>query len=435
MPLAFAFTTAWALPQTFQIDQIYSNADGTVQFVAVRDRGSTDCDAGENRWAGETLISAGPQPAKTFIFPTNLPTCRTSQKHILIATQGFAALGIVAPDFVIPNGFIQTPDGRLTFAGVSSVAYSALPNDGVTSITAAGTPMQNLAINLGGAQASVLAPSLNLNQHGFTGTWYEPATSGQGIVVEIFPDISAAGGLAVASWFTYDTTSGGADHQRWYTASAPVANGSASAALTIYQNTGGNFNAPPVTVAQPVGTATLSFSTCSTGQLSYTFNDGTGRTGTIPLTRLTSNVTCTPAPPYPTDADFALSGNWYAGATTSGQGLTVEVNPASAAFVGAWYTYVPSGVGLGAAGQRWYVMQGSYAPGSRVIPVTIYETTGGVFDAPTPSGQQTVAVGTGTVTFQSCSAASLRYDFAGTSGGLSGSISLTRVGPTPPGCS
>ena len=38
--------------------------------------------------------------------------------------------------------------------------------------------------------------------------------------------------------------------------------------------------------------------------------------------------------PYPTDADFALSGNWYGGAATSGQGFTAEVNPTSGAFFG-----------------------------------------------------------------------------------------------------
>ena len=64
----------------------------------------------------------------------------------------------------------------------------------------------------------------------------------------------------------------------------------------------------PITTAQPVGTATLSFDTCSSGQLSYTFTDGTGRTGTIPLTRLTQNVTCSTSSARPTNADFALPG-------------------------------------------------------------------------------------------------------------------------------
>ena len=119
--LAVVATVASALPGTFFIEQVYSNADGKVQFVVIYDSGSSDCDAGEDLWANRTLVSEGPGPAKTFVFPTNLPTCMTSKRHMLIATEGFAALGLVTPDYVIPNGFLQIPNGDLYFAGVSPV--------------------------------------------------------------------------------------------------------------------------------------------------------------------------------------------------------------------------------------------------------------------------------------------------------------------------
>jgi hypothetical protein len=154
--LAVVATTASALPETFSIQQVYANADGTVQFVVIYDRGSSDCDAGENRWAGLKLVSTGPGPQQTFVFPTDLPTCATSRRRMLIATEGFAALGIVAPDYVIPNGFLQTPDGAVTFAGVDRVMYAALPNDGVHAIDSNGTPIQNVATNLAGVSASVV---------------------------------------------------------------------------------------------------------------------------------------------------------------------------------------------------------------------------------------------------------------------------------------
>jgi hypothetical protein len=178
----------------------------------------------------------------------------------------------------------------------------------------------------------------------------------------------------------------------------------------------------------------LSFDTCTSGQLAYAFTDGSGRTGTIPLTRLLQNVTCSTTSSYPTNADFALSGNWFDPAT-SGQGLSVEVNPISRALFAAWYTYQPNGTAAGAAGQRWYTAQAAFTPGLRTMLVTIYETTGGVFDAAPPPGQQTVPVGTGTMAFQSCSAATFSYNFTGgSSSGLSGTINLSRVGPVPPGC-
>ena len=286
------------------------------------------------------------------------------------------------------------------------------------------------------AVVGAAAAAADMNQHGLTGSWYEPATSGQGLEVEVFPDQTAPGsGLVFASWFTFDGVAGASERQRWYTLSGPVVAGQPSAALTIHQNVGGNFNALPVTTATPVGTATLSFDSCSSGLLAYSFGDGTGRTGTIPLTRLTPNVTCSTSSARPVNPDFALSGNWYDPAT-SGQGLTIEVNPNSSTVFAAWYAYAPSGVGAGASGQRWYTAQPTtFAPGARSIPVTLYQTTGGQFDTPTAPGQRTVAVGSGTIAFQSCSAATFSYSFTGgSSSGSSGTIALKRVGPVPKGC-
>ena len=40
----------------------------------------------------------------------------------------------------------------------------------------------------GGVQAG-----LDINQHGLTGSWYEAATSGQGLEMEFFPDLVAPG--------------------------------------------------------------------------------------------------------------------------------------------------------------------------------------------------------------------------------------------------
>jgi len=98
-----------------------------------------------------------------------------------------------------------------------------------------------------------------------TGSWYEAATGGQGIEVEVFPDPSSGTGSTFVSWFTYDTVIGTADRQRWYTAQGQVMTGQPNASLTIYRNTGGSINAPPATNAQAVGNATLSFDTCSSG--------------------------------------------------------------------------------------------------------------------------------------------------------------------------
>jgi hypothetical protein len=392
-------------------------------------------------FTGAVTASNGVNPAFTQAFVINIAPAQAAPTITSVpppnGTRGVAysyiyiATGTPAPTFAVTTGALPTGltlngttgavSGTPSVAGVFSGAVTA--SNGVNPAST-----QNFTITITGSSTVV-----DLNQHGLTGSWYKPATGGQGVEVEIYPDRSPGTGQAFVSWFTYDNVSGGADRQRWYTLTGQVVSGQPNAALTIYQNVGGNFNAPPITMAQPVGMATLSFDTCTSGQLSYTFTDGTGRTGTIALTRLTQNVTCSTTSAHPTNADFALSGNWF-NATTSGQGFTVEVNPISGTVFSAWYTSAPNGAGAGAAGQRWYTAQPtSFAPGTRTVPVTLYQTTGGTFDAPTAVA--TVPVGSGTLAFQSCTAATFSYIFTGgSSSGLSGTIDLSRVGPVPPGC-
>ena len=298
----------------------------------------------------------------------------------------------------LPSTVTYTP--FLGQSGTDTWTYQGTGDLGNTTVRTA-----SVNIGAGPGQPTTLP---DLDQHGMTGSWWEPATGGQGIEVEVFPNPAA--GTVFASWFTYDTVIGGAERQRWYTAQGQVAPGASGVALKIYQNVGGNFNALPITNAQVIGSAILSFDTCTSGQLTYQLIDGTFRSGVIPLSRLMPNTTCATTAPPATNADFEFSGNWF-NAATSGQGLTIEVNSNSSALFAAWYTYVPSGTTAGPAGQRWYTAQATYTPGMRSIPVTIYETTGGMFDTPTPPGQTTTPVGSGTLAFQSCSAATFAYNF------------------------
>lgn len=158
--LALVAGGAAAMPGTFRITQLYSNADGSVQFVVAFDNGNADCDSTEALWAGFALYSMGPGPSKTFVFPNNLPTCATTKKSVLIATEGFAALGLVTPDFVMPNGFLQRPAGSVALASHHLVNYTALPDNGVHALEVsnfgATTVVPNLATNLAGASASVV---------------------------------------------------------------------------------------------------------------------------------------------------------------------------------------------------------------------------------------------------------------------------------------
>src|SRR5690348_1619717 len=424
----------------FRIDQVFSNADGTIQYVVLTESTGSN---GENFWQGNRLTATGSAGgAQQLQFPTNLPSGDTASKSVLVATPGFAALNLVTPDFTIPAGFIPTGGGTLNYASVDQIALPALPTDGATAINHNGGRVAAMATNFAGVSAAVnvaAAPpppnGFNLDQQGLTGSWYDAAENGQGFEIEIYPDLVSPGtGLLQGAWFTFDKTpAGGADHQRWYTFNGHAQSGDDSVQLAIFQNVGGNFDAPPVTQPVPVGSGTLSFDTCGSGTLSYTFSNG-GGSGVIPITRITPNVTCVVGAAPAQNGDFALSGNWFDPAT-SGQGFVFEVNPLSPIVFFAWYTYAPSGQAAGASGQRWYTGQGTFTPGMRTVALTLGETTGGVFDQPTPAGQKTVAVGTARVTFTSCTSAQLQYAFTcGSSAGRSGTINLARVGPVPPGC-
>jgi len=264
---------------------------------------------------------------------------------------------------------------------------------------------------------------VDLNQHGLTGAWYEPATSGQGLVLEIAADQYGPGlGGIFGGWFTFDVTAAGG--QRWYTIQGQAPAGAPSAALPIYLTQGGQFDTPSSTQIDAVGSATLSFTDCSHGVLSYRFYDGSGRSGSIPLTRLTANTSCSPAGGG-TVGRAGLAGTWFEPAT-GGQGFVADFNPAQNVLFAAWYTYADTPQ-AGPAGQRWYTLQALLQPGSDTIgDVGIYSTTGGTFDQ--PGSAPATQVGTATLTFHSCTSATLDYRFAGgTNGGRSGSIELTRL--------
>ena len=152
--LALLAPLAQASFHTFRIEQLYTNADGTVQFVVLRESAGAD---GEHVWGGRTLITTGAAGTRQIAFPANLPSTATAGTRVLVATPAFAALGIVAPDYSIPANFLPLGGGTINFAGVDQFAFGALPTDGVMALTRAGFPMQNLATNFAGATGSVTA--------------------------------------------------------------------------------------------------------------------------------------------------------------------------------------------------------------------------------------------------------------------------------------
>ena len=67
---ALVATSARAEFHTFQIEQMYSNADGSVQFVVLHESAGMN---GENFLAGQVLTSTHAGITKTYLVPQNLP--------------------------------------------------------------------------------------------------------------------------------------------------------------------------------------------------------------------------------------------------------------------------------------------------------------------------------------------------------------------------
>jgi hypothetical protein len=332
------------------------------------------------------------------------------------------------------NTVVGSSSGNPNTDGVSgSTSLLSVSASAISSVTISGVSgtfvLSSLTVNGTGAA------SFDLNRYGLTGSWFQVSTSGQGVELEIYPNLIAAGtGVLQGAWFTYDyKVSGGAASQRWYTFSGSVQSGQSSAMLDLYENTGGNFNAPPVTTATRVGTVVFSATDCDHTSMTYSFTDGSGRSGSISMIRLLRNVTCTSSGTETPNADFGYSGNWF-DKTSSGQGIVFELNPNQPQAWLTWYTYAPNGQASGEAGQRWYTAQAAYTPGARSVQMILHETTGGLFDKPAPL-PSTNAVGTATASFTSCNALKLDFTFTGgSSAGKTGTINMTRVGPTPASC-
>ena len=136
-------STASAGFHLWHVKEVFSNADGSVQFVEMFDSFSN-----ENFVTGFTLSSNSDGVIKNFVFPGD-PDGNSANKHMLIATPGFGSLtGAVTPDFTFDQGGVvgaffnpNAANITISFSGSGdSMAFTgaALPKNGINSLTDAG---------------------------------------------------------------------------------------------------------------------------------------------------------------------------------------------------------------------------------------------------------------------------------------------------------
>jgi len=148
---------------TWDINEIFSSADGLIQYIELQERG------GQN--GQDNLSSSGAFPnhtitsnSKSYTFTSDLPSVITANKFFLIATPGFAALpGAVTPDYTFSAAqtpFFSTLGDTLTFSNVDGFTFTGaqLPLNGHSALRDNGTVVENSPTNFAGQSGHIVVP-------------------------------------------------------------------------------------------------------------------------------------------------------------------------------------------------------------------------------------------------------------------------------------
>ena len=156
--------TAHAGAHTWDVNEVFSNADRTIQFVELVEAGGGP---GELGVPSQTISSL----TKSFTIGGGPLSPPTSNKFFLIATAAFAALpGAPAPDAIIPVGsipFFATTGDTVSYGPYDSLVFLAVPTNGHLSLKRDLTTGLNSPTNYAGVSHAVDAsgpapvPALN----------------------------------------------------------------------------------------------------------------------------------------------------------------------------------------------------------------------------------------------------------------------------------
>jgi len=187
-------------------------------------------------------------------------------------TRGRADGPLLEAQFSLPNGVGLSPDGSVLYVNDSE---SLLNNNDIAPNVIRVIPLPNIE------------PAFQINS-GLNDAWFNPATTGQGFFITVFPDI----GQMFLAWFTYDTERPdgsvtaqlGEPGHRWLTAFGAYEGD--TAVLEVEVTSGGVFDsAIPGPTQSPGGTITVEFSDCENGLVSFDLTS-IGLQGEIPISRI-----------------------------------------------------------------------------------------------------------------------------------------------------
>jgi surface protein len=303
-------------------------------------------------------------------------------------------------------------------------------------------------------------PSFEMNA-GLNDAWFDPATSGQGFTITVFPGVQKV----FLSWFTFDTerpndsvtASLGEPGHRWLTALGDISGNKSEMVISIAS--GGVFDTATDISRFDDGTITLTFTDCNSGTVEYDI-PSINQQGTIPIERIvpgTNIALCESMSETTTaeqassrqqkdDTDKLLAGDfegtfdtpplaemnaglndaWFDPAT-SGQGFTITVFPGVQKVFLSWFTFDTERpddsitANLGEPGHRWLTALGDISGNKSEMVISV--ASGGIFDTATDISR--FDDGTITLTFTDCNTGTVAYDIPSIN--QQGSIPIERI--------
>jgi len=384
----------------WQMDELYSNADGSVQFLEL-----TALEGGQEFVQFHTLTAGG----HSFTFPSNLPG-DTAGHRMLIGTQGFAALGVVTPNYIVPNGFFPVGGGTINFAEFADVwTYPALPSPAL-SLNRDGSTATNSPRNFAGQTGTITTTAPPPTALNFQALWWRsPAGSENGWGL----NVTHQGDALFVTWFTYDLDGS----PLWFVMDNMQKVGNNQYFGNVYRTHSSPFSAYDGSkfAATLAGTATLSFSDANTGTFQYTID---GVAATKPITKFLYSS------PVPTCATGAGTGGntvsyqdmlWKSPAGSE-NGWGVNVTHQGDTLFATWFTYGADGSFV------WFVMDNAVKTAQGVYSGNVYQPHSAPYNNYDGSKFGATQVGTATFTFTDPNNGTFSY----TVNGISQTKAITR---------
>jgi hypothetical protein len=144
---------AHAVFHVWQLQEVYTDSSGTLQFIEM-----FDPSGGQNSVGGQSIQVTDGVTTHTFTLPAGSLGGSTFNQTLLFGTAGIHAAGGPTPDYTIPNNFLFISGGTINFFGGNSGPYSALPTDGSLSRTWSGGNAVNSPKNYAGNTGVVAVP-------------------------------------------------------------------------------------------------------------------------------------------------------------------------------------------------------------------------------------------------------------------------------------